>query len=194
MAGIEFRVGRTDHHKVEEFLATEPTGVSGVRLDAKNLTIHNDVAAAASGIGAAVHVEPMTERFLVPGFNPSGIAYADRYLLDVARLMADPGDQARFVHEVIATQVGIATAITPPHFYIENSDQLGLNIALTRQSVALLESELPVRPIVAVSSGFLRQHAAEIGRRYADAGVAGIELRVSPFGDHAHVILPGPAH
>lgn len=182
MTGIEFRVGRTDHHKVEEFLATEPDGVSGVRLDAKNLSIHQDVAVAARGVKAAVHIEPLTERFLVPGFNPTGIAYADRYLLDVGRLSADPGDQARFVSEVIATQIGIATAVTPPHFFVENSDQLGLNVALTRQSVALLEGELPVRPIVAVGSTFLRQHAVEISRRYADAGVAGIELRVSPFG------------
>lgn len=182
MTGIEFRVGRTDHHKVEEFLATGPDGVSGVRLDAKNLSIHQDVAVAARGIAAAVHIEPLTERFLVPGFNPTGVAYADRFLLDIGRLMTDPGDQARFVSEVIATQVGIATAITPPHFYVEDSDQLGLNVALTRQSIALLESDLPVRPIVAVSSTFLRQHAGEIARRYADAGVQGIELRVSPFG------------
>lgn len=182
MTGIEFRVGRTDHQKVEEFLAGGPAGVGGVRLDAKNLAIHRDVAAAATGINAAVHVEPMTERFLVAGFNPTGIAYADRYLLDLGALISDPGDQARFVSDVIATQLGVATAITPPHFYVENSDQLGLNVALTRQAIALLENELPVRPIVAVSSTFLRQHAPEIARRYADAGVHGLELRISPFG------------
>ena len=47
MSGIEFRVGRTDHHKVEEFLSADIPGVHGIRIDASNLRIHAEAAEAA---------------------------------------------------------------------------------------------------------------------------------------------------
>ena len=86
MTGIEFRVGRTDHHKVEDFLSTGPDGVDAVRLDATNLRIHGEVAEAAERAGVKVLIEPLTERMVQPGFSPAGLDYPGGPIIDQQQL------------------------------------------------------------------------------------------------------------
>jgi hypothetical protein len=182
VTGIEFRIGRTDHHKVEEFLAGHPAGVGAVRIDIKNLRIHQEAAAAATAIGAAVYVEPMTERFFDPGFTVIGIPYKHRYLSSLSGLATDRGEQARFAEEVAEPQLPVATALTPAHLHVDSGEMLDLNISLVRQTIAVFGADHAVRPVLSVASTYLREHSAAIARRYADAGVTQLDVRVSPFG------------
>jgi hypothetical protein len=182
MAGIEFRVGRTDHHKVEDFLSTGAHGVAGVRIDATNLRIHSEVIEAALRADVDLFVEPLTERMSQPGFNPAGLDYGFGPVIRPQQLHRSQ-DQLRLVEAVVARQVTAgATGLTPPHFFVERHDALDLNVALTRSTIALYGEDHAVHPILAVASTYLRRHADDIARRYADAGLTAIQLRVSPLG------------
>ena len=75
MAGIEFRVARGDHLKVEDFVATQPDGLAGVQLEVTNLDRHVDLAVATAAAGYDVVIEPMTERLCHPGFNPTRLPF-----------------------------------------------------------------------------------------------------------------------
>jgi hypothetical protein len=182
MSGIEFRVGRTDHHKVEEFLSAAIPGVHGIRIDASNLRIHAEAAEAARRAGLRVLVEPLTERMTQPGFNPSGLDYGIIGPTIDRRRLVTPSDQLRFVEAVIDPQLDVATDLTPPHFFVESDDVLALNIALTRHAVAVYGADRTVQPILAVASQYLRRHAGDIAARYAAAGIAMMQVRISPLG------------
>lgn len=184
MAGIEFRVARGDHLKVEDFVATQPAGLAGVQLEVTNLDRHVDLAIATAAAGFDVVIEPMTERLCHAGFNPARLPFGDLYPLDVATLASSAGDRAMVTEQVLAAQLPHATKVIPPHFFVESDEQLALNVALLRQAVAAIGADRDVRPILAISSAYFQRPgvAMAIAEHYQAAGVRMLELRISPIG------------
>lgn len=183
MPGIEFRIGFNDHHKVEEFLTGNPDGVDAVRIDARCLKRHAEVIDAARRNNVNVYVEPLTERFAAVGFRADTVPYAPLPGSVISRrTLASVADRARFVERVLEHQLDVASALTPPHLFVDNDDSLNLNVGLVRQAAAVVDTEHTIRPILAVSGHYLRRAAIDIATRYIDAGVAKLELRVSPLG------------
>ncbi len=60
--GVEFRLGRQDGHKVEDFLARQPKGVTAITLSTPFLRHQVAAAEAAMALDADVLFEPLTER------------------------------------------------------------------------------------------------------------------------------------
>lgn len=73
--GLEFRLGHQDHHKIEDFLARRPDGVSAIVLDAKAAPHQRQAADVAAAQGVDVLYDPATERCVASGFNLPGAPY-----------------------------------------------------------------------------------------------------------------------
>lgn len=64
--GVEFKLSRNDHKKVEDFLARWPAGVTAITIDAHLTRYQAAAAEAARATGVAVLIEPLTERLARP--------------------------------------------------------------------------------------------------------------------------------
>jgi len=183
MPGIEYRLGRTDHRIAEDFLGSSPENVAGILLEAKNLRFQQDVAEAARTAEVQIFVEPLTERLMEPGFDPSPLDYWNSYPIRRDELESSAA-RAEFVERVVEPQLKFATVVVPPHFFVEDERVLALNIALVRQAVATYGADFPIRPILAVQRTFLAEgsRAAEVASQYRRTGVTSIDLRLSPLG------------
>jgi hypothetical protein len=73
--GIEFKLRRNDHKKVEDFASRRPEGVTGFTIDANEIRHQAAAAEAARSNGYDVLVDPLTERLVVRGFEPDGLPY-----------------------------------------------------------------------------------------------------------------------
>jgi len=60
--GIEFKLGRQDHKKVEDFLGRRPAGVDAITIDVTHVSYRGGAADEAKAMGIDVLVDPMTER------------------------------------------------------------------------------------------------------------------------------------
>ena len=181
---VEFRVGRTDHRVVEDFLSEQPSGVGAIVLEAANLSFQGVIAEAASAAHVEVLVDPLTERLVIEGYSPKGLDYADKYPLDLARLRRMPA-QAELMERVLAVQIDCATMLVPPHFYAESIDVLELDVALAGLTAqAARSAKKPVRAVLAARRELLaeQQVSDRIAREYRRAGIESIELRLSPLG------------
>lgn len=185
MDGIEFRVPRQDHIVVEDFLATAPAAVRGIQLEVTNLDRHADVAATARNAGKEVTVDPMTERLCHVGFAEDRVPFADLYPIDQLDLTRSASARAVLAERLIDLQRPHVTTYTPAGFFVADSDDVGLNLAMIHQTRALVPDE-ELRPILAVDSRYLAKKgvATTIARAYRDAGVNRLELRISPIGGH----------
>jgi hypothetical protein len=185
MDGIEFRVPRQDHIVVEDFLATSPGGVLGIQLEITNLDRHSDVASTARNAGKEVTVDPMTERLCHVGFAEDRVPFAELYPIDQLTLARSASARATLAERLIDLQRPHATAFTPANFFVADSDDVGLNLAMVHQTRALVPDE-EMRPILAVDSRYLAKkgEAAALARAYRDAGARRLELRISPLGGH----------
>ncbi len=183
MSGIEYRLGRSDHRIVEDFLGSGADGVAGILLEAKNLRFQQEVAEAARAVEVQVFVEPLTERLTEPGFDPSSLDYWNSYPIRRDELGTSAA-RADFVERVIDPQLKYASVLVPPHFFVDDMQTLGLNIALVRQAVATYGADFAIRPILAVQRNFLAEfnRASEVAAQYTQTGVASIDLRFSPLG------------
>ena len=183
MRGVQFRLGHNDHKVVEDFVSTAPTGVAAIAVDAKHLRVHAGAVEAARTAGLAVYIEPLTERLVAEGFSVGGLDYADVFPLTPGSLGTD-GDRARLVARVVSPQAPVATAVTPPHFFVENDEVLDLNLALVRRTMDEFGQRCGLRAILAISRTFLARpgNAHVVAQRYRQAGVQNLELRMSPLG------------
>jgi hypothetical protein len=179
--GIEFRLSRQDHNKVEDFLGTRPANVDAIWVEAGNVTRQATVIEQARVTGVAVLVEPMTERLADAGFSPKELPYAEETPIDIARLSRSEAQRDRLIDGVLDLQ-SQATVLSPPHFYVADDELTRLNVALAGGTIAA--TGMPVRAILLARREFLARPgvAAEVARRYADVGVTDLDLRLSPLG------------
>jgi hypothetical protein len=56
--GIEFRLGQSDHKVVDDFLAGQPEGVTGIWVEPQHVRIQKGVIETAKAVGLQVLVEP----------------------------------------------------------------------------------------------------------------------------------------
>lgn len=182
MSGVEFRLGHTDHLVVEEFLSGRPAGVDGILVDEKNLAVQSAAIDAARIAGIAVHVEPLTDRLEAEGFSTRGLNYGYE-VIDPATDLRGIEEQDKLVDAVVGPQLDVATAVTPPHFFVESEEALNLNLSLLRRTRQQFDGP-PVRPILAVQRTFLDEPALPdlIARRYLREGASQLDLRISPLG------------
>lgn len=183
--GIEFRVGHRDHKVAEQFISTEPIGVSALSLDAPNLKFQGGACRSRPQGQVDVLVDPMTDRLVAPGYRTKDLNYADRYPLDL-KLLRRFSQQADLVERVLDYQSEAATMLIPPYFYADSSDVVDLNIVLASLGEEKARSSgVGVRPVLAVSRVLLADldYAKKIAFEYVARGVRGIELRLSPLGD-----------
>lgn len=140
--GVEFRLGRQDGRKAEDFLARRPAGVSAITLDTVYARYQHDAADAARAIGAQVFYDPATERMADLGFTPAGVDFAGDPF-DVRVLAVDPSARARLVDGVLTAHPDVTTIGTPPHFYVHDDRSAALNVALAEHTAQ--QSDKPVR-------------------------------------------------
>lgn len=171
--GIEFRLGRQDGHKVEDFLARNAAGVSAITLDTAYARYQLDAADAARAAGVDVLFDPATERMADAGFNPQ-VAYFNGEPIDVGRLSIEASARSILVSGVLEAHPDQATVVTPPHFFVHDSRSASLNVALAEQCA--LTSSRPVRASLVVSRKYAIAAGDALAREYADAGITAIDL------------------
>lgn len=184
--GIEFRLSRTDHLIVENFLASGPSHVSGIIIDATNAKLQGAAIEAAKAAGISVLLEPLTERLADPGFSPGQLDYATQYPIDLDALKS-PKLQRDFLERVLEVQLDTATMLVAPHFFVDGDDTLALNLDLAAATKELYGDRVPVRAIFSTRRSFLAdQHfCTSVAARYAQTGVDAVDLRLSPLGSEA---------
>lgn len=182
--GIEFRLGRQDHHKVEDFLGSRPGHIDGIWIEAGNIPRQATVIEQARANGIGVLIDPMTERLADVGYSPSSIPYAKEAPLDLGRLARNKAHRDRLVEAVLAVQSD-ATISTPPHFYVTDADSAALNIALAASTID--STDVDTRAILLARREYLAgpEVATDLARRYADIGVTALNLRLTPLGTDA---------
>lgn len=178
--GVEFRLGRGDHKKVEDFLIGDTAGVSAVVMDARWRNVQGGVVEAARDAGVDVFIDPMTDRLTVPGLSVATLPYAAAGPLDVDVLATSGSDRSELVRQVIDIHPAGATAVTAPHVFVTDQRSAELNLALAQETVQ--EQDSPVRAVVVLSTKYPQDRVAELAAEYARLGLARLELRLSPFG------------
>jgi|CXWL01.1.fsa_nt_gi hypothetical protein len=182
--GIEFRLGRTDHKVVEQFLDDEPLGVDAIYVDAPNTGIQSSVIDMARRRGVHVLIEPLTERLVEPGFDPRGLDYSNGYPIETAKLKSLKR-KAELVERVVGLQLEACTILVPPHFYVDGDESARLSVDLAGLTVQeFRSSKKMVRPILTASRVFLAKgdNAARVAADYRAVGVVSVDLRLSPLG------------
>jgi hypothetical protein len=177
---VEFRLGRQDHNKVEDFLVREPGGVSAITLDTTAARHQQGAAEAAREAGVNVLFDPATERLADIGFELEGLSYYDGAPYDVNRLARDASARATLVGQVVEAQPETMTVITPPHFYVHDDRSANLNVALAEAT--LHETDRPVRATLVLARKYGETAAKRLATDYAQAGIRLLDLRVSPLG------------
>ena len=181
---IEFRLGRTDHLVVEDFLAGDTSaGVGAIVVEAPLIGRQRVAIEAAEVAGLDVLIETLTDRLAEPGYDTSGFEYATSYPLrpvDYSSLLG----RARLVEAVLHPQLATASILTPPHFFADTAELLDLNIALAGLTRQEYGSSKRVRPVVAARRALLAEPglAKETATKYRTAGLEQVELRLSPLG------------
>lgn len=178
--GIEFRLGGTDHKKVEDFLALRPDGVAAIVVDTKAAKHQQAAAEAAIEAGVAVYFDPATERLTEPGFDLPGLAYNPTAPYDVDKLAQDAAERTELVANVLAAHPDFATAATPPHFFVRDERSANLNVSLAEET--LHEHGPQTRATLVLSSQYPAAKAGELAAEYYRAGIREMELRISPLG------------
>jgi hypothetical protein len=102
--GVEFRLGRQDAHKAEDFLARRPDGVSAVTLDTAYARYQLDAAEAAREAGVDVLYDPATERMADRGYEPAGVSFFTGDPFDVDLLARKASERTRLVDGALDQQ------------------------------------------------------------------------------------------
>ena len=181
--GIEFKLGRQDHKKVEDFLGRRPAGVDAITIDVKHVSYQGSAADEAKAMGIGVLVDPMTERLADIGFEPDGLEYfTPGAPINIHLLGTDRPACRQLVRQVLDAQRPIATKLIPPHFYVHDAASALLNIALARMAVEFAAG-MPVRPVLLVSRKIASTELDALVASYRELDeVTEVELRLSPFG------------
>jgi hypothetical protein len=178
--GVEFRLGRQDHKKVEDFLARKPEGVSAIVLDTKMAPHQSGAAEAARDADVAVVFDPGTERLCDVGFDLTGLPYYPDRPFDLDVLAADASARAWLVASVVEAHPETVTVMTPPHFYVKDERSAALNVNLAEMTTH--QTDLPVRATLVLARTYGVKHAAALAAEYRAAGIGRMDLRLSPFG------------
>jgi len=178
--GVEFRLGKVDHKKVEDFLVGDTAGVSAVVMDARWRRVQGGVVEAAREAGVDVFIDPMTDRLTLPGLSAATLPYAAAGTLDVDVLARSGPQRSGLVRQVIDIHPGAATAVTAPHVFVTDERSAELNLALAQETVQ--EQDRPVRAVLIMSTKYQEERVAELAAEYARLGLGRLELRLSPFG------------
>lgn len=178
--GVEFRLSRQDHNKVEDFLVRQPGGVSAIMLDTMAARHQQGAAEAAREAGVNVLFDPATERLADIGFELEGLTYDDGAPYDVNRLASDASARATLVGQLVEAHPETTTVTTPPHFYVHDDRSANLNVALAEATVH--ETDKPVRATLVLARKYGETAAIRLATEYAQAGVRLLDLRVSPLG------------
>ncbi|MEX2228199.1 MAG: hypothetical protein WEB13_01040 [Dehalococcoidia bacterium] len=177
---VEFILGRSDHRVVARQIARDPEHVAGIVLDPRFIGFQEIAVEAARAQKVTVYVEPMTERLVGGAASRTGLPYAADPI-DVA-LLSSWDARAALVHAVLGYQIGTATVLTPPNFFVEAPESLRLNVALfgvaAQEYDEPLRAQLSVHRLLFVRPGFARS----LAKAYRRAGARDLELRISPFG------------
>jgi len=181
--GVEFKLGRQDHKKVEDFLGRRPTGVDAITIDVNHASYQASAADEAKAMGIDVLIDPLTERLADIGFEPDGLEYfTPGEPIDTDLLRTDWAACRQFVRQVLDAQRPLATKLIPPHFYVHDPASARLNIRLARMAVELADG-MPVRPVLLVSRQFAVANLDRFAANYRGLDeVTEVELRVTPFG------------
>lgn len=181
--GIEFKLGRQDHKKVEDFLGRRPAGVDAISIDVNHATCQVNAADEAKAMGIDVFVDPLTERLADTGFEPDGLGYfTPGEPIDIELLRTDRSARRQFVRQVLDAQRSLATKLIPPHFYVHDPASARLNVQLARMAVELADG-MPLRPVLVVNRKFAVAELDAFVANYSELDeVTEVELRVTPFG------------
>ena len=179
--GVEFRLGRQDHRKVEDFLSRQPAGVSAIVLDTKAARHQRGAAEAAHAAEVDVLFDPATERLTEPGFELEQLPYCPNTPYDLNVLAGNAADRATLVTRVVYAHPETVTIVTPPHFYVYDDRSAHLNVALAEATIH--ETDKPVRATLVLSRRYGVTSAQQLAADYWQAGIRHIELRISPLGE-----------
>jgi hypothetical protein len=185
--GVQFRLGRQDHQKVEDFMARQPSGVSGIVLDPKWSRFQRSAAEVTAAAGAQVYFDPATERLTAPGFELPEAPYFDGAPYDVDHLAGDPTARAQLVAHVVKSHPAEVSAVTPPHFLVHDTRSANLNVVLAADTLS--STDKPVRATVLLTRRYGTRAAADLAAQYAQVGVRQVELRVTPLGGDAESLV-----
>lgn len=178
--GVQFRLGRQDHQKAEDFLSRRPPGVSAIVLDPKWSRYQRPAAEAATSGGVQVYFDPATERLAAPGFGLPEVPYFEAAPYDVDHLAANPTARAQLIARVLEGHPAEVSAVTPPHFLIHDARSANLNVVLAADT--LHNTGKPVRATVLLGRRYGARAAADLALQYAQAGIRQVELRITPLG------------
>ncbi|MBB2975096.1 hypothetical protein FHX49_000637 [Microbacterium endophyticum] len=178
--GIEFHVGRTDHHSVEDYLGRDHDGVTAINLEAKYASHQEAVAEVAHSEGIAVFLDPRTDRLEHPGLHLQQLPGYREEGYRVAELAASDSTRQRLAESVVDAQVGLVSSITPAYFF--GQDERSMNLNLDLADITRTMTDLPVRPIVTMKSRVSAQTLAQVAEDYARLGFDQVDLRFSPLG------------
>lgn len=178
--GVQFRLGRQDHQKVEDFLARQPAGVSGIVLDPKYGRHQKAAAEVAAAAGAEVYFDPATERLIAPGFVLPDAPYFPSTPYDVDQLAADADARAQLVAQVLAGHPAEVTTVAPPHFLVQDDRSANLNVVLAADTIT--STDKPVRATVLLARRYGARAATDLAAQYAQVSIRQVELRVTPLG------------
>jgi len=163
--GVEFRLGKVDHKKVEDFLVGDTAGVSAVVMDARWRRVQGGVVEAAREAGVDVFIDPMTDRLTLPGLSAATLPYAAAGTLDVDVLARSGPQRSGLVRQVIDIHPGAATAVTAPHVFLTDERSAEHNLALAQETVQ--EQDRPVRAVLIMSTKYPEERVANLAAEYA---------------------------
>lgn len=178
--GVGFHLGYTDQHKVEDFIARGVRGVDSITLHAKSARYQRAAAEAAREAGIDVLYDPRTERMadLDPEGQLTGLA-AFAGQLDIDALASSGRLRSELVDRVLHAHPPQVTIVTPPGFFVDSERTARLAVDLAEAT--RLVTELPVRPVLFLSSRLSSGNQATLAGELVAAGIQEVDLRVSPF-------------
>lgn len=177
---VEFHLGHQDHHKVEDFLASDISGVRGIVLDGKAARHQLVAADAAREAGLDVFYAPGTAQMAYddPDGRLNNLPAYGGQKHDIDALAASADLRREIVDRVLNAHPEQATIITPPSYFIENERTAHLTVDLAEQT--RLSTDKAVRPVLYISSRLPIDVITTLARELAEAGIDEVDVRVSP--------------
>jgi hypothetical protein len=177
---VGFLLSPTDHLKIEDFLARNPSGVGAITLNAKAAKQQQAAAEAARGRGISVLYDPRTDRMASadPDGQLEGLAAYSGEMINLDGLAASADLREQLAIRTIEAHPSFSDFVTPPWFFIDSERAARLVIDLAE--VTRLASDRPVRPIMTISSRLPMELITTIARELGRAGFRTVDVRVSP--------------
>lgn len=153
--------------------------MSAIVLDTKAASHQVAAAEAAVGAGLDVFYDPATERCAASGFLVPRAPYG-RLPIDVQALASNARAREQLIAQVLEAHPDAITVVTPPHFLVHDERSASLNVALAADTQ--YGTDHPVRATLILDRRYGVRAASELAVQYAEAGVASLEIRITPLG------------